>query len=150
TQGEDPRERCTQPFREITVMYSEPLAAVAQAFPCVRNSQSINSATGSVAQSQNKDLQVITIPPTGTDSQITLFATQCPESYNVTPWLADVFSTQTAIDSFAINDGMDAIGPRVLANRFRTGPQGDCVACKFEEFFLSSWPNGDPSQVSTA
>src|SRR6202035_3113537 len=33
----------------------------------------------------------------------------------------------------------------VLANRFGVGPLGDCVDCKFEEFFLSSWAMGDPA-----
>ncbi len=48
-------------------------------------------------------------------------------------------------DGFAINYGADAVGPRLLANRARIGPNADCVECKFEEFFLTSWASGDPA-----
>jgi hypothetical protein len=50
-------------------------------------------------------------------------------------------------DSFAINYGVAGIGPEVLANRIGVGPAADCQECKFEEFFLSSWPQGDPGLV---
>lgn len=50
-------------------------------------------------------------------------------------------------DSFAINYGVAGIGPEVLANRIGVGPAADCPECKFEEFFLSSWPQGDPGLV---
>ncbi|HVE82029.1 MAG TPA: hypothetical protein VND93_04255 [Myxococcales bacterium] len=50
-------------------------------------------------------------------------------------------------DSFAINYGVAGIGPEVLANRIGLGPAADCPECKFEEFFLSSWPQGDPGLV---
>jgi hypothetical protein len=57
--------------------------------------------------------------------------------------LRDVLSAGT--DGFGINYGMAAIGPEVLANRLGVGPAADCVECKFEEFFLSSWAVGDPA-----
>lgn len=50
-------------------------------------------------------------------------------------------------DSFAINYGVAGIGPEVLANRIGVGPAADCPECKFEEFFLSSWAEGDPGIV---
>jgi hypothetical protein len=50
-------------------------------------------------------------------------------------------------DAFAINYGTGGIGAEVLANRFRVGPMHDCVECKFEEFFLTSWVVGDPAIV---
>jgi hypothetical protein len=50
-------------------------------------------------------------------------------------------------DTFAINYGMGGIGSEILANRFGVGPAADCTDCKYEEFFLSSWPNGDPSMI---
>ncbi|HEX7832329.1 MAG TPA: copper oxidase, partial [Thermoanaerobaculia bacterium] len=50
-------------------------------------------------------------------------------------------------DSFAINYGLAGIGPEVLANRIRVGPTSECDECKFEEFFLSSWAQGDPGLV---
>jgi hypothetical protein len=50
-------------------------------------------------------------------------------------------------DSFGINYGMGAIGPEVLANRLDVGPEANCVECKFEEFFLSSWVVGDPAML---
>ncbi|HKH43033.1 MAG TPA: copper oxidase [Thermoanaerobaculia bacterium] len=50
-------------------------------------------------------------------------------------------------DGFAINYGAAGIGAEVLANRFGLGPMGNCVECKFEEFFLSSWVVGDPAMI---
>jgi hypothetical protein len=54
---------------------------------------------------------------------------------------------EAANDNFAINYGMGGIGSEILANRFQVGPAGACTDCKYEEFFLSSWPNGDPAMV---
>jgi hypothetical protein len=55
----------------------------------------------------------------------------------------------SAQDNFAINYGMAGIGAEVLANRLGLGPAGrpDAVDLKYEEFFLSSWANGDPAMV---
>jgi manganese oxidase len=50
-------------------------------------------------------------------------------------------------DGFAINYGASGIVNEILANRLKIGPSGDCPECKFEEFFLSSWPGGDPGIV---
>ncbi|HEX9984409.1 MAG TPA: hypothetical protein VGF69_14170 [Thermoanaerobaculia bacterium] len=50
-------------------------------------------------------------------------------------------------DFFAINYGMGGIGAEILSNRFGVGPMHNCTTCRFEEFFLSSWTNGDPAQV---
>jgi hypothetical protein len=50
-------------------------------------------------------------------------------------------------DAFAINYGTGGIGAEVYANRIGVGPMGDCVDCKFEEFFLSAWTVGDPAMV---
>jgi hypothetical protein len=50
-------------------------------------------------------------------------------------------------DGFAINYGSAGIVNEILANRLKLGPAADCPECKFEEFFLSSWPNGDPAMV---
>ncbi|MFT4588745.1 MAG: hypothetical protein ACI8QF_002851, partial [Limisphaerales bacterium] len=52
-------------------------------------------------------------------------------------------------DGFAINYGMAAIGPEIVANRIGVGPEGnaDSVDLKYEEFFLSSWCVGDPAMV---
>ncbi|MEA2336577.1 MAG: manganese oxidase, partial [Thermoanaerobaculia bacterium] len=54
---------------------------------------------------------------------------------------------QAGRDFFAINYGMGGIGAEILANRFGVGPMWNCATCKFEEFFLSSWTDGDPAQV---
>ena len=48
-------------------------------------------------------------------------------------------------DGFGINYGASGLGAEVLANRRRIGPTKGCIECKFEEFFLSSWANGDPA-----
>ncbi len=67
-----------------------------------------------------------------------------------------VFNDQSSIlwqtlvagqDSFAINYGTGGIGAEVYANRIGVGPMGDCVDCKFEEFFLSAWSVGDPAML---
>lgn len=50
-------------------------------------------------------------------------------------------------DTFGINYGIAGIAPAIYANRIGVGPAIDCAECKFEEFFLSSWPIGDPSMV---
>lgn len=50
-------------------------------------------------------------------------------------------------DGFAINYGASGIVNEILANRLKIGPAADCPDCKFEEFFLSSWPNGDPGEI---
>jgi hypothetical protein len=50
-------------------------------------------------------------------------------------------------DGFAINYGTGGIGAEVYANRIGVGPMGDCVDCKFEEFFLSAWSVGDPAML---
>jgi hypothetical protein len=58
---------------------------------------------------------------------------------------ADVNSLGSAPDNFGINYGMGGIGSEILANRIGVGPMKDCVECKYEEFFLSSWTVGDPA-----
>ena len=50
-------------------------------------------------------------------------------------------------DAFAINYGSGGIGAEVYANRIGVGPMGDCVDCKFEEFFLSAWSVADPAML---
>ncbi len=57
------------------------------------------------------------------------------------------YTLQAGRDFFAINYGMAAIGPPIWANRTKVGPEYQCATCRFEEFFLSSWPNGDPSMI---
>ena len=52
-----------------------------------------------------------------------------------------------APDTFGINYGTGGIGSEILANRLGVGPEKNCVECKFEEFFLSSWALGDPAMV---
>jgi manganese oxidase len=50
-------------------------------------------------------------------------------------------------DAFAINYGTGGIGAEIIANRIGVGPVFNCTECKYEEFFLSSWPLGDPAMV---
>jgi len=51
-------------------------------------------------------------------------------------------------DLFAINYGTGGIAAEILANRYKVGPEKDCVDCRFEEFFLSAWAVGDPAEVT--
>ena len=48
-------------------------------------------------------------------------------------------------DNMAINYGSSSMGAILLANAKKIGPAKDCVECKYEEFFLTSWANGDPA-----
>ena len=50
-------------------------------------------------------------------------------------------------DGMAINYGASGVGSAVLANAKKIGPGKDCPECKLEEFFLSSWVNGDPAMI---
>jgi hypothetical protein len=71
-----------------------------------------------------------------------------PVATQAFPVFNEMFDTLLAgQDSFAINYGTGGIGAEVYANRIGVGPMGDCVDCKFEEFFLSSWSVGDPAML---
>ncbi len=48
-------------------------------------------------------------------------------------------------DGFAINYGASGMGGVLLANRKGIGPAAGCMECLYEEFFLTSWANGDPA-----
>ncbi|RFC69344.1 hypothetical protein DY251_00945 [Mesorhizobium denitrificans] len=48
-------------------------------------------------------------------------------------------------DGFAINYGSSGMGALLLANRKGIGPAANCKECLYEEFFLTSWANGDPA-----
>ena len=50
-------------------------------------------------------------------------------------------------DAFMINYGSGGIGSEILANRLHVGPMHDCVACAYEEFFLTSHVVGDPAML---
>ena len=50
-------------------------------------------------------------------------------------------------DNMGINYGVGSMGAMVVARNRRVGPTKDCPECKAEEFFLSSWANGDPALV---
>ena len=58
----------------------------------------------------------------------------------------DMFGQLAGVrDAFAINYGASGMGSLLLANRKGIGPSADCVECLYEEFFLTSWANGDPA-----
>jgi len=50
-------------------------------------------------------------------------------------------------DVFMINYGSGGVGSEIIANRLGVGPMHDCLDCKYEEFFLSSWTVGDPGMI---
>lgn len=50
-------------------------------------------------------------------------------------------------DGMGVNYGAAGVGSMVLANRKKVGPGANCPECKLEEFFLTSWVNGDPALV---
>jgi len=51
-------------------------------------------------------------------------------------------------DGFAINYGSSGLGAMLVANRLGEGPAKECPECAYEEFFLTSWVNGDPALLS--
>ncbi|MFZ7125108.1 MAG: hypothetical protein ACOWWM_03015 [Desulfobacterales bacterium] len=57
------------------------------------------------------------------------------------------FTLDGVKDGFAINYGTGGIGSEIIANRLGKGPMKDCVDCKYEEFFLTSWAVGDPAMI---
>lgn len=52
-------------------------------------------------------------------------------------------------DGMGINYGVSSMGSLVMSTpmKARTGPAKDCPECRAEEFFLSSWANGDPALI---
>ncbi len=78
-----------------------------------------------------------------------IFATvqQAFPQFNLPQPLSNVLGA--GADGFAINYGAAGISAEVLASRLGVGPMGgeQSVDLKFEEFFLSSWSNGDPAMV---
>jgi manganese oxidase len=50
-------------------------------------------------------------------------------------------------DGMGINYGVGGMGAMVVARNRRVGPVKNCPECRAEEFFLSSWANGDPALV---
>jgi len=52
-------------------------------------------------------------------------------------------------DGFGINYGASGMGAMLLANRKGIGPARDCIECLYEEFFLTSWANGDPALLES-
>lgn len=61
------------------------------------------------------------------------------------PELTTDLSLHGVRDGFGINYGSAGAGAEIIANRRKIGPTKDCVECKHEEFFLSSWAGGDPA-----
>ena len=50
-------------------------------------------------------------------------------------------------DGMGINYGVGGMGAMVVARNRKVGPVKNCPECRAEEFFLSSWANGDPALV---
>lgn len=67
-----------------------------------------------------------------------------PAWYNDPAFMHTLHSVR---DGFAMNYGSGGIGSEIIANRLKLGPMKDCVECKYEEFFLTSWVLGDPAMV---
>jgi len=57
------------------------------------------------------------------------------------------FTLGSVKDGFAVNYGTGGIGSEIIANRLGVGPMNECVDCKYEEFFLTSWVLGDPAMI---
>jgi hypothetical protein len=57
------------------------------------------------------------------------------------------FTLGSVKDGFAINYGTGGIGSEIIGNRLGVGPMNECIECKYEEFFLTSWVVGDPAMI---
>ena len=57
------------------------------------------------------------------------------------------FTLGGVVDGFAVNYGTGGIGSEIIGNRLGVGPMHECVECKYEEFFLTSWVVGDPAMI---
>lgn len=57
------------------------------------------------------------------------------------------FTLGSVKDGFAVNYGTGGIGSEIIGNRLGVGPMHECVECKYEEFFLTSWVVGDPAMI---
>jgi manganese oxidase len=162
----------TQPWREITIIYHEVHDAV-QAFKEFYSppSTTLGQAITPSSTSPIKVGSTTAFPASGTvvidteyiqyvgTNNTQLGTTQIVRGVDGTTAAAhaqsasvgltpDLSTTLAAgMDNFAINYGTGGIGAEILANRFRVGPMANCVECKFEEFFLSSWAIGDPAMA---
>jgi hypothetical protein len=121
-----------QPFREFAIHYHE-LREPTQAFNAF-----IGKPTCKDPSSKTD------YPITGTDPALVAEAQALRNDNNIS--MAGVLAPGS--DLFAINYGTGGIAAEILANRYKVGPETDCVDCKFEEFFLTSWAVGDPASVS--
>lgn len=74
----------------------------------------------------------------------------CPEEFEDTSTTMSPLDCQMfhgVRDAFGINYGASGMGSILLANRMKVGPSKACNECKYEEFFLTSWTNGDPAMI---
>lgn len=89
-----------------------------------------------------------------------VFGTSCGKSYReftvvmhdevkavqAFPELEDETNPLYALkDNMGINYGVGGMGAMVVARNRGVGPAKNCPECRAEEFFLSSWANGDPA-----
>ena len=82
-------------------------------------------------------------PSASSPSSSTTRSSRCRRSTTSTT-LEFEHTLHSVRDGFAINYGAAGVGAEVIANRFGVGPMGDCIECKYEEFFLTSWAVGHP------
>lgn len=106
-----------------------------------------DSPNGDILPDRQQPFREVTVIYNEAQDAVQPFA----QVYNVsTPGKTDGLDNvdfSAGTDGFAINYGSAGIVNEILANRLKLGPSADCPECKFEEFFLSSWPNGDPAMV---
>jgi len=94
-----------------------------------------------------------TDPPSGTCGQwfrefTVLFHDELESGKPAFPELhADAHVFHSVRDAFGVNYGSSGFGAILLANRKKIGPAANCPECVYEEFFLTSWTNGDPAML---
>lgn len=117
----------------------------------------------------HSDLNAIIVPPAPTDPdapcETKSFGSNCNRPFReftvifhdevhaqqAFPELEDENNPLSLIkDGMGINYGVSSMGAAVMASKQfgkNVGPVKDCAECRAEEFFLSSWANGDPALI---
>jgi len=124
------------PYREFSIHYHE--------LSNQNATQAFNAFNGSPTCQIPGSNPAADYPITGTDAARVAAAKQLAADTN--SGMGGVLTPGS--DLFAINYGTGGIAAEILANRYAVGPETDCIDCKFEEFFLTSWAVGDPASVS--
>ena len=110
------------------------------------NGQIVHSdLTAIVAGYQSTEYVTTITPDRGAYREMVVFFHDELNAVQAFPELEEDPTLVVTGDINGINLGASGMGATLLANRKRIGPSARCIECAFEEFFLTSWANGDPA-----